>query len=93
LIDIVHFSKEPDPCNNRNFEVNFSSSTALSVPFWLGWHFGDINVIVTLNLDHTTHIAIVSGPHNTFILTVMWSRFNVTVTLMSPKCHPFGCVY
>jgi len=58
---------------------------------YLGWHFGDINVTMTLNLDHTTHIVIASGPHNTSILCVVWSRFNVTVTLMSPKCHPATC--
>jgi len=54
----------------------------------LGWHFDDINVTVTFNLDHTTYIVIASEPHNTSILVVAWSKFNVTVTLMSPKCHP-----
>jgi len=57
----------------------------------VGWYFGDINVTVTLNLEYTTHIVIASGPHNTSILTVVWSIFNVTVTLMSPKCHPLLC--
>ena len=47
------------------------------------WH-----VTLTLNLDHITYIVIASGSHNTFILTVVWSRFNVTVTLMSPKYYP-----
>jgi len=54
------------------------------------WHVGVENMggtLVTLNLDHTTHIFIASGPHSTSILAVVWSRFNVTVTLMSPKCH------
>jgi len=68
--------------------VYYSIFIKIAVFSFKGWHFGDINVTVTLNLDHTTHITIASGPYNTSILAVVWSRFNVTVTLMSPKRHP-----
>jgi len=36
-----------------------------------GWHSGDINVTMTLNLNYTTYIVIVSGPYNTSILAVV----------------------
>jgi len=56
-----------------------------------GQHFGAINGTVPLNLSHTTHIAIASGPHNTSILAFVWSRFNGTVPLMTPKCCSCFC--
>jgi len=57
----------------------------------MGWHFGDINVTMTLNLNHTTvKIDVLCGP-DTMTICVVWSKFNVTVTLMSPKCHPIIC--
>jgi len=52
------------------------------------WHFGDINVIVTLNLDHTTVKIDVLCGSDAMAICVVWSKFNVTVTLMSPKCQP-----